>query len=126
MPTMLTTKVDEGCWLNVINSPISEVSRWPADMFLGHLSTKQSAIQFEYEGRAPQQPAHAPRTKKRLFKPEGAVWLLRKQKIEVHKQKRHTCVCCHRNDCLGAFKSRPCVDKLPVSTFESSLWVQAQ
>jgi hypothetical protein len=79
-------------------------SHWKVNQVLGHLSTSQLALQFEYAAPPPlPMPPMVSSNKKRK-----AIGQHQQDKPQVQKRKKRSCPACHLTTCRGAFMGRPC------------------
>ncbi|KAG6896938.1 hypothetical protein C0992_005144 [Termitomyces sp. T32_za158] len=88
-----------------VESPSAPVENWQISNALGRHSLQQSTIQFHY-GEQPPAASRVDKDKKRAL-PEP-VDEDDHRPVVVSKRKPRTCPRCHRVDCQGAYRSRPC------------------
>jgi len=89
------------------DSVSDEITSWQVASLLGQHRILQSAIQYDF-GDGPGNAAH--KGEKRALPSDVDA------PVVVSKRKARTCIRCHRADCEGRFKSKPCTIREEVRT----------
>ncbi|KAG1721142.1 hypothetical protein EDB19DRAFT_525835 [Suillus lakei] len=77
-----------------------EPSDWQIGLMLGRNSSRQTLLQLQYSDPAPAGPRGQKRSAEESVAP-----------VTVKHRAQRTCKKCHRTDCPGSFRSRPCVHR---------------